>query len=52
MKRILYFILGILLLPVYVFLKRNKTLNEKMQFGEKVVVVTRNMNSGKKTIIE
>lgn len=51
MKKIFYFILALFILPFYPLLKRFKSMNEKMQFGEKVIVVTVNKNK-RKTIIE
>lgn len=51
MKRILIYILAFFLIPFYPLLKRFKSMNEKMQFGEKVIVVTVNKNK-RKTIIE
>ncbi len=50
-KKILYVLLGILLLPIYPFLKRVRLSSEKIKIGERVVVVTRSEDGGK-TIIQ
>lgn len=49
MKRIILFILAFFLLPLYPFLKRIQKMGDKIQIGEKIVVVTR--NQGKKRIL-
>jgi hypothetical protein len=50
MKKILLFFLGLFLLPLYPILKRaQKSLSEKMQIGEKVIVVTRDFKGEKRS---
>jgi hypothetical protein len=39
MKKFFYFIFGLFLLPLYPFLKWPRVKNEKIKFGEKVIVV-------------
>lgn len=46
MRKIFLYVLAFFLLPLYPILKRIKRFGEKVQFGEKVVVVT--MRDGRK----
>ena len=49
--KIHHFILGLMLLPFYPLIKRRQGQNEKIQVGERVVVVTRD-ERGKMKIIK
>lgn len=48
--RVLHFILGLFLLPFYPLLKRRALMAEKIQIGEKVVVIKE--KQGKKIYIQ
>jgi uncharacterized OB-fold protein len=48
--KIRHFILGLIMFPFYPLLKRVKNKADKVQIGEKVVVVTE--SQGKKKIIQ
>jgi hypothetical protein len=51
MRKFFLYILAFFLFPFYPLLKRIQKMSEKMQFGEKIVVVT-NRNGKKKRVIE
>ncbi len=50
MKRVVFFLLAFIMLPFYPLLVRMKKMGDKVQLGEKVVVVIRGKKGNKRVI--
>jgi hypothetical protein len=50
MKRVLFFLLAFVMLPFYPLLVRMKRMGDKVQIGEKVVVIVRGEKGNKRVI--